>query len=130
MNLHYVKWYFDFIEIRKVLTKIAKEKGNESISDWIKPCKNHLYWSATSTHDGNGVVIWAKFKAFLSHIVNKHKDLDDPVLVNVLMAILDTENGSKRVCIGQKLWLPLSNFTKYETMYTPKTVNILIRRFD
>ena len=34
---------------------------------------------ACSTHDGNGTVIWAKFKSFLSHIVNKHDNLDDPL---------------------------------------------------
>ena len=26
-----------------------------------------------------GIVIWAKFQSFLSHIINKHADLDDPL---------------------------------------------------
>jgi hypothetical protein len=26
---------------------------------------NHLYWSAKTTHDENGEVIWAKFSSFL-----------------------------------------------------------------
>lgn len=64
-------------EIRKVLLKISLEKGCEAIKEWIKPCERHLYWSATSTFNGNGAVIWAKFKSFLSHIINKHKDLPD-----------------------------------------------------
>ena len=64
-------------EIRKVLSKISKEKGCEALSDWIKPCENHLYWSAACTHSGNGLVIYAKFKAFLGHIVNKHTSLPD-----------------------------------------------------
>lgn len=67
------------VEIRKVLSKIAKEKGFEDLNDWIKPCLNHLHWSAMSTYDGNGLVIWAKFKAFLSHIINGHSDLPDPL---------------------------------------------------
>ena len=32
--------------------------------------------------------------------------------------------------LGQKLWLPLSNFIKYKTMDTLKTVNILIQHFE
>ena len=67
------------IEIHKVLSKIAKEKGCEDLADWVKPCETHLYWSATSTYSGNGDIIWAKFKSFLSHVVNKHKNLDDPL---------------------------------------------------
>ena len=82
------------LEIRKVLTKLSKEKGFETIAEWIKPCENHLHWSATSTHDGNGIVIWAKFKAFMSHIVNKHADLDDPVF-----------NKCAHGKIGPKKWL-------------------------
>ena len=45
----------------------------------MKPCERHLYWSATTTSDGNGKIIWAKFKSFLSHIVNKHSNLDEPL---------------------------------------------------
>jgi len=66
-------------EIRKVISKISKEKDCQDLKDWIKPCENHLYWSATSTFSGNGDVIWAKFKSFLSHILNKHTDLDEPL---------------------------------------------------
>lgn len=75
--------YFDLWhlkkKIRKVLSKIAKDKGNEDLKEWVKPCERHLYWSATTTSDGNGKVIWAKFKSFLSHIVNKHSGLDEPL---------------------------------------------------
>ena len=66
-------------EIRKSLTAISKLKGCEVLEEWIKPCKRHLYWSATSTFNGNGHVIWAKFKSFLSHEVNKHSGFDDPL---------------------------------------------------
>lgn len=66
-------------EITKLLNKLTKEKGNEELQPWVKPCERHLYWSATSTQDGNGKVIWAKFKSFLSHIINRHTNLDDPL---------------------------------------------------
>ena len=55
------------LEIRKVLTKLSKEKGFEIIAEWIKPCENHLHWSATSTHDGNGIVIWEIQGIYESH---------------------------------------------------------------
>ncbi len=60
----YKSTIFICVEISKVLNKVAKEKGCEALLPWIKPCVNHLYWSATSTVDGNGAVIW-----FLEHIV-------------------------------------------------------------
>jgi hypothetical protein len=59
------------------LTKLAKVSGNEIISVWIKPCTNH--WSARTTQSGNGDVIWAKFSSFFSHVVNKHKNLANPL---------------------------------------------------
>ncbi len=51
----------------------------EIVKEWIRPCENHLYWSATTTSNGNGAVILAKFKAFLQHILDKHKDFDKPI---------------------------------------------------
>lgn len=71
--------WFSLVEIRKVLKKIAKIKGCEVVDPWVKPCENHLYWSALSTSDGNGKVILAKFNSFLSHIVNKHTEIDNPL---------------------------------------------------
>lgn len=62
-----------------MLTKIGKESGCEEIQQWIRPCENHLSWSATSTPSGDGRIILAKFKSFLGHIVDKHDDLDDPL---------------------------------------------------
>lgn len=36
-------------------------------------------WSATSTPSGNGEIISAKFKSFLSHVIDKHVNLDEPL---------------------------------------------------
>lgn len=66
-------------EIHKVLTSISKESGCSALTSWIRPCENHFFWSATSTLSGNGNVIYAKFKSFLSHVINKHDNLDDPL---------------------------------------------------
>lgn len=76
---HYFNWWLSFLEIRKVLSKLSKEKGCQGLADSIKPCENHLYWSASTTFSGNGKVIWAKFKAFMSHIINRYSSLDDPL---------------------------------------------------
>ena len=67
------------IEVQKLLSAIAKESGCDAVAEWIRPCVNHLHWSATSTACGGGRIIWAKFKSFLSHITNKHTGLDDPL---------------------------------------------------
>ena len=71
--------YISSVEIRKVLTNISKESGGAALINWIRPCENHFFWSATSTLSGNGSVIYAKFKSFLSHVINKHDNLDDPL---------------------------------------------------
>ena len=72
-------YHFLLSEVTKVLTKLAKVSGSEIIAEWIKPCTNHLYWSARTTQSGNGDVIWAKFSSFFSHVINKHKNLANPV---------------------------------------------------
>ncbi|XP_028408273.1 uncharacterized protein LOC114530875 [Dendronephthya gigantea] len=78
-----IKHYFDIWHLKKklhkVLTKLAKEADCEELAEWIQPCINHLYWSATSTYSGNGRIILAKFKSFLGHIVDKHDGFDDPL---------------------------------------------------
>ena len=72
-------WTYILVEVSKVLSKISKEKGCEVLLPWVKPCVNHLYWSATSTADGNGQIIWAKFESFLEHVANIHSNLPNPV---------------------------------------------------
>ncbi|EDO29790.1 predicted protein [Nematostella vectensis] len=76
----------DEFNIHKVLSKIG-----ESVKEGIKPCKNHFYWSARSTTNGNGLVISAKFKSFLSHITNKHTDLDDPLFNRCARGEINTQ---------------------------------------
>ena len=93
-NCQALHLHFFFTELDKLLSKIAKKKGFEPIKEWIKACKNHFHWSATSTHDGNGDVIYAKFKTFLSHVVDKHVELEDPLF-----------NKCAHGEIGPKKWL-------------------------
>eukprot|EP00112_Aurelia_sp_Birch-Aquarium-sp1_P011567 Seg2428.5 transcript_id=Seg2428.5/GoldUCD/mRNA.D3Y31 product="hypothetical protein" protein_id=Seg2428.5/GoldUCD/D3Y31 len=79
MITHYFDLWHLKKKIQKILSAAAKRKGFEEIEQWIKPCVNHFYWSATTTFDGNGDLIWAKFKSFLSHCVNEHTELDEPL---------------------------------------------------
>jgi len=69
--------YFFFIikEIQKILISLSNEKACEIIGRWRKACVRHFYWSVTSTQELLGEVKLAKFQAFLSHVINKHKDL-------------------------------------------------------
>ena len=67
------------VNICSSLSRSDKGANENCKNEWIKPCTNHLYWSAKTTHDGNGEVIWAKFSSFFSHVVDKHENLDNTV---------------------------------------------------
>jgi len=66
-------------KIQKVLTKLGKEKSCELIGRWKKACVRQFYWAVTSTKEHLGEVKLAKFHAFLSHVINKHKDLPNRI---------------------------------------------------
>ena len=46
---------------------MSREKGCEMLSEWIKPCENHIYWSASTT-----------FKTVLWEASNKLRHLPKP----------------------------------------------------
>ena len=75
MTINMINFFLDMVEIKKVLTKLSKEKGCEVIGRWRKACVRQFYWAATSTQPKLGDVVLAKFNAFLSHVINKHNDL-------------------------------------------------------
>ena len=93
--IFFFSFFFFWTEIQKVLSKISKEKGCEVLGEWIKPCEKHLHWSATSTFSGNGRVIWAKFKSFLSHVVNKHAGLEDPLFNKCAHGVIEPRKWLK-----------------------------------
>ncbi|XP_015751817.1 PREDICTED: uncharacterized protein LOC107331715 isoform X2 [Acropora digitifera] len=63
--IHYFDIWHLKKKIRKVLSKISKEKGCEVLGEWIKPCEKHLHWSATSTF--SGTVVYDKLSAALTN---------------------------------------------------------------
>ena len=92
-----------YLEIQPVLSKIAKEKGCELLSVWIKPCINHFYWSATSTVNGNGQVIWANFESFLHDIINEHNNLPN----ELFNKCAHDENITHRKWLTKGIWIYL-----------------------
>ena len=75
------KHFFDIWHVARSVTKkmlsASKEKGCEVISGWMKGVRNHLYWCATSTKEGFGEMILAKWKSLVNHISNKHNGHQD-----------------------------------------------------
>ena len=63
------------LESQKVLSKLSKEKGCEVLGRWKKASVRYFYWAVTSTQPKRGDLILAKFNAFLSHVIRKHKDI-------------------------------------------------------
>ena len=58
--------------ISKKIRTVGQEKGNEILLRWMKAIKKHLYWSATSTQQGFGNLIVAKWTSLIRHVADKH----------------------------------------------------------
>ena len=97
---HYQDTFLSTSEITKILLALSKIKGNEIISEWITPCTNHFYWSATTTIDGDGRVILAKFMVFLNHVTNVHEHLQNPLFNKC-------DHGKN---VRPKKWIPIGEF--------------------
>ena len=65
--------------VSKKLLQASKESGCDKIKAWIKAVRGHLYWCATSTKQGFGDLIVAKWTSFLRHVNNRHSDHPDPL---------------------------------------------------
>ena len=60
--------------ICKDIISVSREKGCEGLKMWIKAIRNHIHWSASSTQEGFGDLIVAKWQSLMRHINNKHSD--------------------------------------------------------
>ena len=78
-TLHFFDIWHVARSVSKQLSKMSKEHGCEVIKTWIKGVRNHIYWCATSTTQGFEDMILAKWKSFMRHVSNKHKDHDSPI---------------------------------------------------
>jgi solute carrier family 8 (sodium/calcium exchanger) len=70
-------YVFCFQGLKKKLLAISKLRGCEDLSPWIRSIVNHLYWSASSTPDGNGDMILAKWMSLQNHILGVHSGHSD-----------------------------------------------------
>jgi hypothetical protein len=90
----------------KKLLKASKEKGCERISLWIKAIRRHMYWCATSTKEGFGAMILAKWKSLLRHIANKHTDHEDDLFKSCVHGEIDKRKwikvGMQKYILGIK----------------------------
>ena len=55
------------------MIKLGKEKGCEKIA------RNHLYWCVTSSRQGFGELVTAKWKSFMQHVADKHDNHPSPL---------------------------------------------------
>lgn len=81
-NQPYIRHHFDLWHVakglRKELNKAAAADESGLIRKWVSPLITHVYWSATSTPDGNPDVMEAKYTSIVNHICNIHKH-DNPL---------------------------------------------------
>ena len=71
-TLHFFDIWHVARSVTKKMLKAAKVRNCECIKDWVKAVRNHLYWCATSTKEGFGEMIHAKWMSFLRHVRNVH----------------------------------------------------------
>ena len=76
---HYFDIWHVARSILKAMIKLGKEKGCEKIAEWVKGGCNHLYWCGTSSRQGFGEIVTAKWKSFMQHVANKHDNHPSPL---------------------------------------------------
>ncbi|XP_035662758.1 uncharacterized protein LOC118406641 isoform X1 [Branchiostoma floridae] len=59
--------------IRKKLSALGRQKECELVIAWIQSIINHLYWCATTTREGEGELLAAKWASLDNHLHNVHR---------------------------------------------------------
>ena len=69
-----INFYYQLHEpgLGKKLDALAKKPNCQDIALWKPSIRNHLYWSAASTQDGDGEVMAAKFESLINHMQDIH----------------------------------------------------------
>ena len=68
------KHFLDIWHVAKRCYRLARKMGVKKIKEWIKSVRKHLYCCATSTSQGFGDLIVAKWTSYLRHVNNKHSN--------------------------------------------------------
>ena len=94
-----INHYFDLWHVARTITKAllkaSKENGCSVIKDWMSSIRNHLYWCATSTAEGFGDLIAAKWMSITRHIANKHDKHPDKLFQKCTHEQLDKSHWIK-----------------------------------
>ncbi|KAJ8043460.1 hypothetical protein HOLleu_10553 [Holothuria leucospilota] len=72
LQIHFYDIWHISKSLKKKITSLGKKKGNEILNEWCKSIINHLYWSASSTPDGNPELMLEKFLSVINHMQNIH----------------------------------------------------------
>lgn len=59
--------------LQKALDTVAKEKDCEDLKLWRPAIINHLYWTASSTPNGDSDKMEAKWQSMLNHVQDIHE---------------------------------------------------------
>ena len=59
--------------VKAKLLKLGAQADSKVPLVWVKGITNHLYWCASSTPDGDGEVIKAKWTSLINHVQNVHE---------------------------------------------------------
>ena len=102
---HYFDIWHVARSINKTLLQASKEKGCKIIKDWMRGVRNHLYWCVTTTMQGFEDLILAKWKSFMCHIANKHKNHPDALFAKCAHEV-----------ISPRKWIKIGNICIIETL--------------
>ena len=70
--VHFHSTFIHCIGLCKTIDKLAKRKDCEDVGPWRQSISNHMYWTAASTPNGDGLVMQEKWKMMALHIQNIH----------------------------------------------------------
>ena len=110
--------------INKKLLKVNQEKGCERIKDWMRGVRNHLYWCVTTTVQGFENLILAKWKSFMRHLNNKHKDHPDALFTECAHDEIAPRKWIKIGNIFSSAFISMCKIFQFENCFT-----ILIFRY-
>lgn len=79
-SVHGIKstFLYPVLALRKKLDPLALQSDCGDLKGWKRSILNHLYWCASSTPDGDGAVMSAKWQSLLYHLTDVHQGFDTP----------------------------------------------------
>ncbi|ELU01281.1 hypothetical protein CAPTEDRAFT_225303 [Capitella teleta] len=101
---------------KKMLALSARKECSE-LQGWIKSAVNHLYWVASSTPDGNGPLMLAKWLSIANHLQNVHHNHGDP-LCTVIWRMLRHKHGCNPMRKDIPMLSPMEQTSELEAYHS------------